>query len=79
MTPLQIAGIQSANPDLLDYKPGSPHWGLIDMTDVDAETAAQQVCENCEKNMQFLPMMNAATHSYRAFAVCCDCGVTMEF
>lgn len=61
--------------ELSGYQPGQPEGP---MSDVDQEICQDATCENCgHQGCEFYPYSKPG--SYRAFAVCPDCGEAMEF
>ena len=62
------------------YRQGSPRGGLVDAASIDSEVCAETECENCgHKGMEYKPFMREEPRSYRAFAVCPECGSSFEF
>jgi len=66
--------------ELSDYERGWPDWGLIDGTDIDIDVCRKSTCEHCgHKGLECHPFINRERKSYRAFAVCPECGEAEEF
>lgn len=66
--------------ELSDYQPGWPTWGLIDGASIDIQVCAESTCDNCgHKGLQCKPFIKPEIKSYRAFAVCPECGEAEEF
>lgn len=66
--------------ELSDYVRGFPHWGLIDGGSIDVEVCAESNCTHCgHHGLECVPFIKEAHHSYRAFAVCPECGEAEEF
>lgn len=66
--------------DLAGYKPGTPQPGLIDGASIDARVCSESKCDNCgHKGMEYHPFVRDEPRSYRAFAVCPECGEAFEF
>jgi len=62
------------------YRQGRPYWGMIDGASIDEGACIGLTCENCgHKGMNYKPFIKDETHSYRAFAVCPNCGASFEF
>ena len=62
-------------------RPPRPTGGLsVDGGSIDAEVCADSTCENCRhKGMEYHPFVKDEPRSYRAFAVCPECGEVFEF
>jgi len=66
--------------DLASYRVGRPKWGLIDGAGIDAQCCAEATCEACgHQGMEYHPFVRDEPRSYRAFAVCPECGESFEF
>lgn len=70
--------------DLSGYRIGTPPrptGGLsVDGAAIDARVCAESKCENCgHQGMEYHPFVRDDPHSYRAFAVCPECGEAFEF
>ena len=66
--------------ELMGYRMGTPRWGLICGSAIDAEICENTRCENCgHQGLRFHPFVKDETKSYRAFAVCPACGEGFEF
>lgn len=66
--------------ELPDYEGGFPTWGIIDGGSIDIQVCAESTCEHCgHKGLQVRPFINRERKSYRAFAVCPECGEADEF
>lgn len=55
------------------YVPGSP--GASGM--IDRDIAEREPCESCGGKVEYCPLMKG--ESYRAFAICTECGEETEF
>ena len=88
MTAQQIHARLSAD----GYRQGPPPWSagaLVDGAGVDLAVAADSDCPHCGHHgltyvayhiaRRALPVADEATRSYRAFAVCPQCGLGDEF
>ena len=49
----------------------------IDAQGIDREVAEEEPCPKCGARMEYRPQF--AENSYRAFAVCVECGESIEF
>jgi hypothetical protein len=59
-------------------EPGYPKRGLIDAASIDGEVCAESSCSECgHAGMLYKPFVGKNT--YRAFAVCEECGNEEEF
>lgn len=66
--------------DLEGYVEGTPrHRGIIDGIAIDKEVSESYPCAVCGGQMQYRPFVNRSEDSYRAFAVCAQCGSAIEF
>jgi hypothetical protein len=66
------------NGELDGYQPGRPTPGIIDGASIDAEVCDKATCSNCgHRGMEYYPYVQPG--SYRAFAVCPNCGEAEEF
>lgn len=66
--------------ELSDYERGFPTWGLINGGSIDVQVCAESTCEHCgHKGLECKPFINIEHKSYRAFAVCPECGEAEEF
>ena len=66
--------------DLSGYRVGRPNWGLIDGASIDAQICSEVKCDRCgHQGMEYHPFVRDEPRSYRAFAVCPECGETFEF
>lgn len=64
----------------LGYRQGRPTWGIIDGGSIDAEVCATSKCDNCgHYGMEYKGFVKDETKSYRAFAICPECGNSYEF
>lgn len=66
--------------ELEGYWEGTPPTNpraLVDGVSIDREIAEETPCEKCGGKCEFHPYTNGT--SYRAFAVCTQCGNTVEF
>lgn len=62
------------------YHAGFPTWGLIDGSSIDIQICAESTCSQCgNKGMECKGFIKPETKSYRAFAVCPNCGHVEEF
>lgn len=62
-------------------RPPIPTGGLsIDGARIDAQVCVESKCESCEhQGMEYHPFIRDEPYSYRAFAVCPECGEAFEF
>jgi len=62
------------------YRVGVPYWGLIDGASIDRNICAESKCDNCgHQGMGYESYIRDEPRSYRAFAVCPQCGAKNEF
>lgn len=68
--------------ELEGYEQGTPipgHNALVDGTAIDKEVAEETRCQNCGGSCEYRPYVTKDNSSYRAFAVCKQCGEALEF
>lgn len=66
--------------ELSDYDRGFPTWGIIDGGSIDIEVCSKSTCDKCKhQGLICNPFINRDHKSYRAFAVCPECGEAKEF
>ena len=62
------------------YRIGAPVGGLVDAASIDGEICTEAACEVCRyKGIEYHPYIRDNPQSYRAFAVCPQCGASFEF
>ncbi|GAJ15936.1 unnamed protein product [marine sediment metagenome] len=62
------------------YRQGAPPPGFIDAAAIDGSICSESKCDNCgHQGMDYKPFLRDNPHSYRAFAVCPECGEGFEF
>lgn len=60
------------------YQPQPPRGGLVDGAEIDRGVCEKCTCEKCgHKGLEYRPFSKPG--SSRAFAVCSECGYSVEF